>query len=36
MHGLDSFETDTDGTSCIVTAGEAWENLPELSSDPEA
>ncbi len=28
--------TKPDGTSCIVTAGEGWENLPELSSDPEA
>ncbi len=28
--------TKPDGTSCIVAAGEAWENLPELPSDPEA
>jgi hypothetical protein len=28
--------TRPDGTSCVVAAGEAWENLPKLVAGPDA
>ncbi len=28
--------TRPDGTSCVVAAGEAWENLPKLAAGPGA
>ncbi len=28
--------TRPDGTSCVVAAGESWEELPELAAGPQA